>query len=233
MSSNSINLLEKDLGIYFNDKKLLEVALTHSSYANQYKNIEYNERLEFLGDAVLQLCVTEYLFNKYHDKSEGDLTKIRALIVCESSLFEIAKKLNLAPYIRMSKGEEYTGGRERASLLADCVEAFIAALYLDKGKMFAYDFIIGHFNEIIKKAINKEIVLDFKTKLQELLQKNGEIDICYTLEKYEGPPHRRKFFTKVTINDETLGHGEGYSKKEAEQNAAKSALELLSEEENG
>lgn len=233
MNKYNMDMLEKELCIHFNNKKLMEVALTHSSYANQYKDIEYNERLEFLGDAVLQLCITEYLFNKYHDKSEGELTKIRALIVCESSLFEIAKKLNLAPYIRMSKGEEYTGGRERASLLADCVEAYIAAIYLDKGKMFAYDFIIGHFSEIIDKAINKEIILDFKTKLQELLQKNGEVDICYTLERYEGPPHRRKFFTKVTINNEILGQGEGYSKKEAEQSAAKSALEILTEERYG
>lgn len=175
----------------------------------------------------MQLCITEYLFNKFKDKSEGELTKIRSLIVCENSLYEIAKKLSLGEYIRMSKGEELTGGRERMSIQADAVEAVIAAVYLDKGIGFVNDFILLHFEEMINKAINNEIVLDFKTKLQELLQKDGEILIQYELVKYEGPPHRRKFFTNVIINEKVMGIGEGYSKKEAEQNAAKEALKRL------
>lgn len=214
-------------GIVFENKRLIDTAFTHSSYAHQYKNFEHNERLEFLGDAVLQLTITEYLYKKFKDKSEGELTKIRSLIVCENSLFQVAQSLGLSNFIKMSKGEEMTGGRERTALQADCVEAVIAAIYLDKGIEFAKEFILKNFKDIIEKAIKNEIVLDFKTKLQELLQKQGEIDISYDLIKFEGPPHRRKFFTKVLINSEDMGYGEGYSKKEAEQNAAKHALSVL------
>lgn len=227
MNRYTLKEIEEHLGVYFNNPTLLKTALTHSSFANQFKDAEYNERLEFLGDAVLQLCITEYLFNNYKNKSEGELTKIRSLIVCENSLFEIAKKLKLGEYIRMSKGEELTGGRERTSIQADSVEAVIAAVYLDKGIGFVRDFILLHFQEIIKKAINNEIVLDFKTKLQEFLQKDGEVLIHYELIKYEGPPHRRKFFTNVMIDNKVMGEGCGYSKKEAEQNAAKEALTKL------
>lgn len=230
MNRYKFNDIENRLGVYFNNQSLIKTALTHSSFGNQFKDAKYNERLEFLGDSVLQLCITEYLFNKFKDKSEGELTKIRSLIVCENSLYEIAKKLNLGEYIRMSKGEELTGGRERMSIQADAVEAVIAAVYLDKGIGFVNDFILLHFEEVINKAINNEIVLDFKTKLQELLQKDGEILIQYELIKYEGPPHRRKFFTNVIINDGIMGVGEGYSKKESEQNAAKAALKRLEKE---
>ena len=224
---NNIYALERKLSVDFNNKSLLITAITHSSFANQYKNIRFNERLEFLGDSVLQLTITEYLFNKFTDKPEGELTKLRSLIVCESSLHEIAKVLNLGLYIRMSKGEEITGGRERVSLLADCMEAVIAAIYLDKGIDEAKQFILRFFTEIINKAINNEIVLDYKTKLQETLQKKGDINIKYNLIKYEGPPHRRKFYTTVLIENKTMGEGTGYSKKEAEQNAAKRALSNL------
>lgn len=227
MNKYTLKEVEENLGVYFNNLTLLKTALTHSSFGNQFKDAEYNERLEFLGDAVLQLCITEYLFNNFKNKTEGELTKIRSLIVCENSLYEIAKKLRLGEYIRMSKGEELTGGRERISIQADSVEAVIAAVYLDKGIGFVRDFILLHFEEIIKKAINNEIVLDFKTKLQEFLQKDGEVEIHYELTKYEGPPHRRKFFTNVSIDGKVMGEGSGYSKKEAEQNCAKEALKIL------
>ena len=227
MNKYTLKEIEENLGVCFNNPTLLKTALTHSSFANQFKDAEYNERLEFLGDAVLQLCITEYLFNNFKSKSEGDLTKTRSLIVCENSLYEIAKKLHLGEYIRMSKGEELTGGRERISIQADAVEAVIAAVYLDKGIGFVRDFILLHFEEIIKKAINNEIILDFKTKLQEFLQKDGEVSIHYELIKHEGPPHRRKFFTNVVIENNIMGEGCGYSKKEAEQNAAKQALMKL------
>ena len=220
---------EEIIGIKFNEPKLLLTALTHSSYANQHRDEEYNERFEFLGDAILQVCITEYLFLNYKDKSEGELTKIRSLIVCENSLHEIGKSLNLGYLLRMSKGEELTGGRERTSIQADALEAVIAAVYLDKGIGFVRDFILLHFEKIIHKAINNEIVLDFKTKLQELLQQDGEVVIHYDLIKYEGPPHRRKFFINVVIDNKIMGEGEGYSKKEAEQNAAKAALKILGE----
>lgn len=216
--------LEEALGIKFNNENLIKTALTHSSYAKQFKESEYNERLEFLGDSVLQLSITEYLFKNNKNKSEGELTKIRSLIVCENSLYEIAKKLNLAKYIRMSRGEELTGGRERVSIQADAVEALIAAIYLDKGFEVAKSFILDKFKDIIKKAIDNKIILDFKTKLQEFLQKDGEVNITYELLKFEGPPHRRKFYVSVLVGNKMMGQGEGFSKKEAEQNAAKEAL---------
>lgn len=218
---------QRKIEIFFDEENILRTALTHSSFAHQYKNVEHNERLEFLGDSVLQLTITEYLYKKYNYKSEGELTKIRSLIVCENSLFQVAQNLELFSVIRMSKGEEMTGGRERASLLADAVEAVIAAIYLDKGLTVAKEFILKNFEGLIKKAIKNEIILDFKTRLQELLQKKGEVEITYELIKFEGPPHRRRFFIDVLINNETYGSGDGYSKKEAEQSAAKIALEKL------
>jgi len=216
---------ENRIGVIFEEKRLLETALTHSSYANQHKNMAYNEKLEFLGDAVLQLAITEYIFRSFPEKSEGELTKLRALIVCEASLYNVAVKWNLGKHIRMSKGEEITGGRERAALLADGVEAVIAAVYLDRGMDAAKEFVVRNFLEIIDMANKNEIVLDYKTSLQEILQENGEIEIKYELIKYEGPPHRRKFYSKVVIDDITMGKGEGFSKKESEQLAAKDALE--------
>lgn len=227
MNKLKLKEFQNTLGVKFTNLSYLKKALTHSSFANQYKDTEYNERLEFLGDSVLQLCITEYLFKNYLDKAEGELTKIRSLIVCENSLFEIAKKLDLGNYIRMSKGEELTGGRNRTSIQADAVEAVLAAIYLDKGLEFTREFILNQFSDIIEKAIENKIILDFKTKLQEHLQKNGEVNIIYELVKFEGPPHRRKFFTKVLINNECMGEGEGFSKKEAEQASAKQALEKM------
>ena len=227
MAKFNISEVEEHIGVSFNEPRVLKTALTHSSYANQHKDEEYNERFEFLGDSILQLCITEYLFLNYKNKSEGELTKIRSLIVCENSLYEIGKKLNLGYFIRMSKGEELTGGRERVSIIADSVEALLAAIYLDKGLEFVKDYILGHFGEIINKAINNDIILDYKTKLQEEMQKSGEVSIVYELLKYEGPPHRRKFYTSVIVDDKELGTGEGYSKKESEQNAAREALKSL------
>lgn len=219
--------LEDKLNVRFINIDLLIEALTHSSCINQNKQIKYNERLEFLGDSVLQLCISEYLFKNCQNKSEGELTKIRALIVCENSLYEVAQVLNLGKYMFMSKGEELTGGRTRVSILADCVEAIIAAIYIDSGIQKVRDFLEIYFKDIIDKAINNEIILDYKTKLQETLQQKGEVSIVYTLTGYEGPPHRRKFSIEVLVNNIVKGRGFGYSKKEAEQNAAKEALEHL------
>ncbi len=220
---------EKTLGITFKDHSLIETALTHSSYANQHKKMNYNEKLEFLGDAVLQLAVTEEIYLSYPEKTEGELTKLRALIVCEASLYEVALSWNLGKFIKMSKGEEITGGRERAALLADAVEAIIAAVYLDQGMESARNFVLNNFQALMEKADKNEIVLDYKTSLQEILQENGEIDIKYEIVKYEGPPHRRKFYSRVVIDQLTMGKGEGYSKKEAEQLAAKDAMEKFVE----
>ncbi|AYD40037.1 ribonuclease III [Clostridium fermenticellae] len=222
--------LELKLGVIFSDKDILKTAVTHSSYANGNKNIKFNERLEFLGDAVLQICISEYLFLNYTNKAEGELTRKRALIVCENSLYEVAKNLGVGKYIRMSKGEELTGGRERVSILADCMEAIIAAIYIDKGIEQARVFVMSNFKNIIEKAMLNKIILDYKTKLQEIAQKNGYVDIEYNLLKYDGPPHRRKFYTQVLVNEKMLGNGTGYSKKEAEQNAARCALDNMEEE---
>lgn len=216
---------EQVIGVSFRDAALLETALTHSSFANQHRNMHYNEKLEFMGDAVLQVIVTEYLYRNLKDKKEGELTKIRALVVCEASLHQVANALDLGRHIRMSKGEELTGGRQRPSLLADALEAVIAALYLDQGMETARAFVERHFVPMVESALNNRIVLDYKTHLQEILQENGEIDIRYEMERYEGPPHRRKFFSRVVIDEITMGRGEGYSKKESEQLAAKDALE--------
>jgi ribonuclease III len=222
--------LEENLGLSFKSLELFRTALTHSSFANGKKDIKYNERLEFLGDSVLQLCITEYLFSRFKGMPEGELTRMRALIVCEASLFNIAKSWDLGQYLFMSRGEELTGGRERISILADAVEAVIASIYLDKGMETAREFILRNFEETIMKAARNEIIVDFKTKLQERLQKNGNIDIDYEIMKEEGPAHRRKFFCKVLINSEPKGYGVGYSKKESEQCAAQEALERMEAE---
>lgn len=216
--------LEKKLGLDFSNKELLKIAITHSSFANQKKKVEFNERLEFLGDSVLQLIISEYLYTHFTEKPEGYLTKIRSLIVCENSLYDIGNGWQLGKYMNMSKGEEITGGRNRVSIVADCVEAIIAAIYLDKGIEHAKLFILSNFKATIEKAISNEIILDYKTKLQEILQRNGEVDICYELVKFEGPPHRRKFFVDLLINNCLKASGQGYSKKEAEQNAAKEVI---------
>lgn len=221
---NKYHELQELLGVEFEDEKLLITALTHSSYANEKKNVLYNERLEFLGDSVLQLTISMYLFSKDENKSEGELTKLRSLIVCENSLYEIALKWELGKYLRMSKGEELTGGRCRVSILADAVEAVIAAVYLDRGIERAQEFIKENFKAVIDKAVNNEIILDYKTTLQERLQKTGEVSIDYDVVKEEGPAHRRIFYTEVKVNGEFKGKGSGYSKKEAEQNAAKEAI---------
>lgn len=227
MNNFNLSNVEKNLKINFNNKRIIQTAFTHSSYAKQFKESQYNERLEFLGDSVLQLTITEYLFSNYKNKLEGELTRLRSLIVCENSLYNVARKLEISDFIMMSKGEELTGGRDRISIQADAVEAIIAAIYLDKGLEVAKEFILTNFNDIIKKAIDNKIILDFKTKLQEYLQKDGDIDINYELYKHEGPPHRRKFFVNLYVEGKLLGSGEGYSKKEAEQNAAKEALVKL------
>jgi len=224
ISDMKLQDLEKRLELNFSNEELFKTALTHSSYANQKKKIGFNERLEFLGDSVLQLVISEYLYSRFSGKPEGYLTKIRSLIVCENSLCDIASGWNLGIYMNMSKGEEITGGRNRVSILADCVEAIIAAIYLDKGIEYSKVFILNNFKETIEKAISNEIVLDYKTKLQEIFQQNGQVNICYELVRFEGPAHRREFFVNLMINGAIKGAGRGFSKKEAEQNAAKEVM---------
>ena len=191
----------------------------------EFKNYPFNERLEFLGDSVLSIVISDYLFKKETKLPEGELTKIRANIVCEESLSEVSKNIHLGKYMLLGKGEEATGGRERISILADALEAVIAAIYLDGGIKCAREFILTNMEKIINDSIKGKIFRDYKTCLQEVLQSNGENNIWYKLIEEKGPDHNKRFVMEVGINDTVLGVGEGKSKKDAEQVAAKCALD--------
>ena len=212
---------------YFNDKELLIEALSHSSYANEKrKGRNSNERLEFLGDSVLSIVVSQYLFEHFTHLPEGELTKIRASLVCEKSLYEFAKQIDLGEHILLGKGEENTGGRERGSILADAFEAVIAAVFLDGGLEAAR----RHILKFIPKDIDDRKPVSFsdhKTILQEIIQKNPEEKVEYKLVGQSGPDHNKAFKVQVRLNSNVIGTGIGRSKKEAEQMAAKEALELM------
>ena len=220
----NISRFEETINYTFEDKSYILEALTHSSYSNENKNYKFNERLEFLGDSVLSIVISDYLFKKEKNLPEGELTKLRANIVCEESLSEVAGQIHLGEYLLLGKGEEATGGRDRISILADALEAVIAAIYLDGGLEEASKFIFKFMEEIIENSIEGRIFRDYKTYLQEVLQSKGEQHIWYKLVEEKGPDHNKKFVMEVGINDEVLGVGEGKSKKDAEQVAAKTAL---------
>ena len=226
-----INELEEIIGFKFTDKELLKTALTHSSYANEKrtKKIECNERLEFLGDSVLSLVVSKYLFENYKNLPEGDLTKSRAMIVCERSLFECAQNIELGNFIMLGKGEELTGGRTRPSILADAFEALIAAIYLDSNLERVREWLLGQLYDIIQLSASGRSFKDYKTILQEEVQAHGETNIAYEIVGESGPDHRKMFAVNVLIGGKVCGSGEGTSKKNAEQNAAKNALERYRE----
>ncbi|WMJ23685.1 ribonuclease III [Paludicola sp. MB14-C6] len=219
--------LEVLLGYQYKNNSLLKVALTHSSFANEgKKGGKNNERLEFLGDSVLSIIVAEHLFNHYKHLPEGELTKYRAALVCEKSLYQFALQINLGEYLLLGKGEENTGGRTRPSILADAFEAIIASIYLDGGLEQARKFVLRFIPETIDT--NKVSVLsDYKTALQEIIQKNKEEKIEYVLIKELGPDHNKLFVVEVHLNSNVIGVGKGRSKKQAEQFAAKEALELM------
>ena len=218
--------LEEKLGYEFQDRRLLENALTHSSCANESRGrLSSNERLEFLGDSILGMVVAEHLYRNHPDLPEGDLTRTRAALVCEESLVEVAKELSLGEYLHLGKGEEAGGGRRRPSIQADAVEAVLAAVYLDGG--------IGSARKIIQRYILcREIEgltrpRDYKTALQELVQRESGQVLKYRLTGSEGPDHDKRFFVEVDLNGTPIGSGKGHSKKEAEQMAAKSAIQHL------
>ena len=218
--------LEEKLGYRFANRALLENALTHSSYANENraKGVQSNERLEFLGDSVLGMVVADYLYRTHPDLPEGDLTRTRAALVCEESLVEVARDLGLGDYLRLGKGEEGCGGRHRPSIQADAVEAVLAAVYLDGG--------IGSARKIIQRFIldreeEKSASRDYKTALQELVQRESGQVLGYQLIGAEGPDHAKIFSVEVDLNGAPIGQGRGRSKKEAEQAAAKAAIEKL------
>ena len=218
--------LEERIGYQFKNKKYLRRALTHSSYSNESKEKpESNERMEFLGDAVLSLVVSNYIFHRFH-LDEGDLTKIRASMVCEKSLFRFAQEVGLAEELLLGRGEEQMGGRTRPSIVSDAFEALIAAIFLDGGLEPAGKFVLRFVREELDTG-ERSAFVDYKTMLQEIVQKNPEEKVSYVLVGETGPDHDKHFVVEVRLNSNVIGRGESRSKKGAEQLAAKEALELM------
>lgn len=219
-----INLFQKNLGYTFSNTELLKTALTHTSYAHEKNTVSY-ERLEFLGDAVLQLLTSKYIYKNYPTFPEGKMSRMRANIVCETTLSKIAEKLDIGSFALLGKGEELTGGRTRPSILADMVEATLAAIYLDGGLEKAQEVIFDAYGHIIDAAAQGKLNSDYKTALQEKLQKDGSVRIEYSLIEETGPAHNKRFVMNVSLEGKELGRGEGRTKQEAQQMAAKNALE--------
>lgn len=218
---------ESIINYKFKNIDILEKSLTHSSYSNEdklYTKVN-NERLEFLGDAVLSIVVSRYIFDKYPDYPEGDLTKLRSQVVCEDTLSIVAAQLNVGSFLLLGKGEEASGGRDRKSILADAVEAIIAAIYIDGGYKAAETFVLDNLTKQIQLAVKGKIISDYKSYLQEYYQgKSQSCKIKYVVTKEEGPDHEKMFHVNVIVNKKIVGAGIGKSKKLAEQDAAKNAL---------
>ncbi len=218
--------IEKSIGYKFKDKDLLKKALTHTSYAHE-KEEESNEKLEYLGDSILEFITSKFLYQNYQNLKEGEMTKVRAAVVCEKSLFKVAKMHNFSDSLYLGKSERKTGGKNRPAILADSVEAIIAAIYLDGGIEQAEKFIIQNLKDEIDFATKHVGDKDYKTVLQEKLQEHGDVNIQYEITKEEGPDHNKIFTASVSCNGKVLAEGEGKSKKEAHMNAAQKALENL------
>lgn len=220
-----MSVFEQIIGYTFHDGSLLQTALTHSSYANEMGGkMPFNERLEFLGDSVLGMITAEYLYKTHPEMPEGQLTKLRASLVCEKSLHKFAQSIKLGEFMNLGKGEVNTGGRQRPSILADAFESLIAAIYLDAGFEEAKKFVLGFISQA---AIEEPDISDYKSALQEIVQKNhGEI-LEYFMVGESGPDHNKTFLVEVRLNSNVIGTGEGHSKKQAEQMAAKQALHLM------
>ncbi len=216
--------VEESIGYNFKNKELIKTALTHTSYAYENK-IESNEKLEFLGDSILEFISSKHLYNNYPTLKEGEMTKVRAAVVCEKSLYKIAKLHNFSDFLYLGKSERKTGGENRPAILADSVEAVIAAIYLDGGIEMAEKFIVDNLKEEIEKATKHVGDKDYKTVLQEKLQEHGEVKIEYEIIKEKGPDHNKSFEAQVSCNGKILATGKGKSKKEAQMHAAKKALE--------
>ena len=221
-----LNEFQSKIGYTFKNRHLLEQALTHSSYANEkhMKKHSDNERLEFLGDAVLEIVSSEFLFINYPQKPEGELTKLRASIVCEPTLALCTKPLDLGKYLRLGRGEDHTGGRKRKSILSDALEAVIGAIYLDGGFTNAKEFVL---NFILNDIEHKQLFYDSKTILQEIVQEKGTQPVEYVLIKEEGPDHNKNFTVDARVNGKVMGQGSGHTKKAAEQAAAYQAIRVL------
>lgn len=218
---------EEKLGYSFKDKSLLELALTHSSFANENKLKKNNERFEFLGDSVLGFVTAEYLFTEFKNRPEGEMTKLRAAVVCEKSLFKFAEQIDLGKYILLGRGEDSTGGRNRPSVVSDAFEAIIAAIYIDGGMEAVKPYILRFIKDAVKRETSFK---DNKSLLQEEIQKVKGNSLAYEEVGEEGPDHDKTFVFRVKLNGEIIGKGKGKSKKEAEQNAAGNALNKLHDE---
>ncbi len=229
--SNKWVELQERLQIHFQSEPLLKQAFTHASYRNEHRrsSLQDNERLEFLGDAVLELVVSEYLYRTMPNVSEGEMTRLRAAIVCEPSLVSFAKRVHFEQFVRLGKGEERSGGRERPALLADVFEAFIGALYLDQG----LDAVKAFVEKYVFPYIGQGIAPDYKTALQEWVQQHVGTQLAYRVVDERGPAHAKQFSVEVIIGGRVMGSGVGRSKKEAEQKAAQAALHMLQEEAAG
>ena len=233
MNEHSLESLMEEIHYHFQQPELLKQALTHSSYANERKinRIKDYERLEFLGDAVLGVVTAEYLFQNHPDLPEGDLTRIRAVLVCEKSLYEVAQSLSLGSYLKLGKGEESGDGRQRPSILADAVEAMFAAVYLDSDMETVRRLIHRVLLDKEPETQIEERRKDYKTKLQEITQRQPGQNLTYVIVQESGPDHAKVFTVEAQINGRCIGSGSGRSKKEAEQSAARAALEASPEEE--
>ncbi len=218
--------LSERLGVVFRDLSLLDQALTHTSYANEAlrRKVVHNERLEFLGDAVLELATSTYLFRQFPLTPEGDLTKARASVVCEAALHRRASEVNLGEFLLLGRGEEATGGRERPSILADAFEAVIGAIYLDQGWQIAADYVLRQLRQELLEVERGQNIKDYKTVLQEIIQRHPGQHIVYELLAATGPDHAKEFKVAVRVNGLAYGVGVGRTKKAAEQNAAQQAL---------
>ncbi len=225
--NNSISEFEKKIGYDFKDKELITQALTHSSFCagRKDKALYNNERLEFLGDAFFDAIISEELYERIPGVEEGTLTKVRAKIVCEQSLYECGHALNIGEYMRMGKGEDKSGGRQRMSITADAVEAVIGALVLDGGYDAAKRFVLDKFAGIVDSALSGKLNTDYKSEIQEKVQGMSHEHLTYIVTDEQGPDHEKVFFVELLLGDRVIGHGRGRSKKEAERNAAKEALE--------
>lgn len=219
-------ILEKSIGYEFKDKKLLEQALTHTSYANT-KNIQSNEKLEFFGDSILEYISSEYIYNNYKKLKEGEMTKVRATVVCEDSLYEVAIKHNFSDFLFLGKSEQHNEKIKLKAILADSVEAVIAAMCIDGGIEQCKRFIIENLKDSIEQASTHVGFKDYKTVLQEKLQVNGNVKIVYEIIEELGPDHDKKFTAQVSCNGKILATGKGKSKKASEMNAAQHALQIL------
>ena len=217
--------LEKIIGYKFNNENLLKTALTHSSYANEHSDYFHcNERLEFLGDSVLGFITAEYIYAQFPDLPEGELTKKRAYAVCETTLAEYANEISLGSFLLLGNGEKHSGGDKRPSILSDAFEALLAAVYLDGGIENAKKFVLSFISAAVSE---KPQFKDYKTTLQEVIQQNPEEKLTYTVTDESGPDHEKSFTVEVYLNSNRIGKGTGRSKKQAEQNAAREALELM------